>query len=406
MSNIEQQAELPRYDDFLSEPELTAQQEVQDVNDYYDSQRDTRKHQWRKFFVATNLVIGLSKLAYDLDVAIADAQLAGSEASILNVYDSASAEHNDTMVAVMAGLGNRNSFATARALETYNQMGSVSAIDYDNKGVDPNVIAELITKKAQADGKTSLVLDGHSMGGLVAAAVAAHIYSGDSGLKIKAVILDCTPVNYDAVQDGQRTYANTLLNAVTFDKDKTLLRSHFARFIVEMAARKSNYFSLETMSLDPSAMLVSTEKVIRDKILSPDAASGMLIGSQIGMIVGANMADSLQILGSTANGKKPPIIFFEQPSDVFNDPVVKDNYSRRFLEDLTAQYGERFSTFYTDGGHADPIQAHDTYNGIAAIMGVVVNEIPKETTNALTLAYPPSKVIAGSVHSTSPAPTP
>jgi pimeloyl-ACP methyl ester carboxylesterase len=403
MSNIEQQTELPRYDDFLSDPELSAQNELQSIEDYYHNRYGVRRLLC-KLAVAGLLIVDVSTVTYDVDIAIADAQLAGAEASIVDVYDSASAEHNDTMVAVMAGLGNRNSFATARALETYNQMGSVASIDYDNKGIDPKVIADLIINKAKAEGKTSLVLDGHSMGGLVATAVAAYIYDGDSGLKVKAVILDCTPVNYDAVQDGQRTTADTMLNAASHLKKIT--RSHIARFIVEMAARRSNYFSTATMEIDPRAMLSSIEQVVRDKFLSPDAASGMLIGSQLGMIVDANIADNLRTLGSTETGRTPPIIFFEQPSDVFNDPVVKDNYSRKFLQDLTTKYGERFSTLYTDGGHANPIQAPDTYNAVAAIIGVVVNEIPKEPTNALTLAYPANKVAAGSAHSTSVAPTP
>jgi pimeloyl-ACP methyl ester carboxylesterase len=340
--------------------------------------------------LAAAITIELVAGIYTWDVLEVNAQLKNTHASLVHVYDSSSPAHNDTMVVVMAGLGNRSAFETARALPTYDRMGDVEALIYDNKGVDPHSIAELVIQKAQAEKKRSLVLDGHSMGGLVAAAIAADIYAGNSGLAVKELILDCTPMNYESVKEGQRTAADTMLE---FSHIPGILKSRIARFAVEMYARKTNYINVNDWDFSPSSMYASMKQVIQDKFTSKYAASGELLGAQLGMILDANIESNLRTLSDTNRGKVPPSVIFEQPRDVFNDSVVYDDRSRQLLEDMTTKAGLRLNVFYTEGGHANPIQAPDTYNTIAASIAVVVNQVPRINPNTLTLANPQLKPI-------------
>lgn len=374
---------LPQYHDFHHDGEQALSRDKSEIRD------NVRNHHIGKLkkIGATSAIIAEAVIGlYAWDVSVVDSQLAETHASLTPVYGAASSEHKDTMVVVMAGLGNRSAYATAVALPTYDRMGDVEAVTYDNKGVDPESIARLVVQKAAAEGKKSVILDGHSMGGLVATAVAATIYSGDSGLKVKDVILDCTPESFSAVRESQRTTADNTLNmasAVPYS-----LESRPLRFVAEMIARYRNYVDTASLSVNLPAVLRNAQEIVHDKLLSQDAASGVLIGSQIGMIRKANLANNLRTLGNTDNGKVPPMIFFQQPTEVANDTVVYDDRSRQRLETLTNEDGLRFYTYYTDAGHANPIQVPETYNKIAASIAVAVNEVPEISPNILVLAYP------------------
>ncbi|MBC7546791.1 hypothetical protein H7171_03540 [Candidatus Saccharibacteria bacterium] len=387
MSNTTNPESLPRYHDFHHDVDLAL---ARDESDMKSNVHDRLINRIKKIGAISTAVV-VTNFGYELDVSIVDRQLAETHASLTSVYKASSPEHQDTMVVVMAGLGNRSAYPTASALPTYDRMGDVEAVTYDNKGVDPESIAALVVQKATLEGKKSVILDGHSMGGLVAAAVAATIYGGDSGLKVKAVIADCTPGSPNDVRESQRTIGDVLSDMASAFKGS--LESRPLRFVLEMAARHKKYININEMSLNLSATLQNTREIVHDKFLSPDAASGVLVDSQYGMIRNANIANNLRTLGKADNGKVPPIIFFQQPTNVANDTIVYDDRSREGLKKLTTENNLQFYVFYTDpveGGHANPTEARDTYNKIAASIGLIVNGIPQMNPNVTTLAYPDS----------------
>jgi pimeloyl-ACP methyl ester carboxylesterase len=396
MSNIEQlstdlQSPFLEQPSFQVPPGQVHELDEPDVVSALESDNDVQAPKPRggriaRRVLAAAITLELVAGIYTQDVLDVNAQLEKTDASLVHVYDTSSAEHTDTMVVDMAGLGSRNSFATARAIQTYDRMGDVEAVIYDNKGIDSNTIATLIIQKALAENKKYIILDGHSMGGLVAAEVGAIIHAGDSGLIIKALLLDCTPADYDSVREPERAKAETIIHYSSFVPG--IKKSRYARFIAEMIARKDTYMSLNDWEFSPTAMYRSAVQVVQDKFLSPDAPSGVLLESQYGNINDANMTNSLKILSVASNGKPASLVIFEQPRNVLKDGVVDDDRARQILEVTTTKYGLRFYTYYTKGGHANPIQAPETYNDIGASIATVVNQVPKSNRNTLTLAYP------------------
>ncbi|WP_228000828.1 lipase family alpha/beta hydrolase [Nocardia australiensis] len=315
--------------------------------------------------VAALLVAGLVLFAqyWVHDVAPERARLAMTEPAVLPVAIPAGTENWDTVVVDMVGLGGLNASNTAAALPSLRRMGVVWAIKYDNRGIDTRVIAELIIRAAEMSGLKNVVLVGHSMGGVIALEVARHIHT-ISDRRLVAVILDCTPMDLNAVRPESRGAGEDMVRWMAWLPGAR--ESRGLRSLVETYARRDRFLDragVPGIRFDKLRMVISD--VLREKIFSRDAASNGLIESQFLAIVAGGATSDLRALSHPALGKPRPAIVFIRPRDPDNDPVVDVEYSHQVLiERAGGVDGTLLVVLARNTGHANPMQRPREYNTV------------------------------------------
>ena len=245
-------------------------------------------------------------------------------------------------------------------------LGSVWAVRYDNTGIDTKVIGNLILTVAKGAGVDKIVLVGHSMGGVIALEVAKQIHTA-SAKTLTAVILDCTPVDLDAVWPQTRDAGEQLLRWTGWMPGAR--ESRTMRLIAEMFSRRDDFIDYFTVppGIRTPRLIDTANDVLRTKIFNSDAASNGLIESQFKAIVGGGAIGDLRALAHPAGEKPRPAIVFIRPHDPERDPVVDDAYSQRVLIDLVGGIdGTLFVVLTRNTGHANPIEQPGEYNTVIA----------------------------------------
>ncbi|MCQ4121747.1 alpha/beta fold hydrolase [Rhodococcus tibetensis] len=349
------------------------------VGDWSDARRKMQLrrsrpgHAWRRFGRTRRALmwLGLSMVPVLIvggqywieDVQPERERLALTQPAVHAVYDAKNPADRRTAVVDLVGLGNVDATATARSLSAYTGLGQVWAVEYDNSGIDTKVISDLIVDHAAATGTDNLILSGHSMGGVVALEVAQHIYE-DTGTLLAGVVLDCTPVDLHAVRGDMRDAGEDMLRWVGWLPGARESRS--LRVVVETAARKDRFLDSRDSwfpRVDLSALGRVFGEVLRDKVLSEDAASNGLIESQFKVIVASGAIDNLKSLATERDGKPLPAVVFVRPRDGRFDPVVDVDYTQRILVEQSGGVDGTLLVAKLDGiGHANPIQQPAAYN--------------------------------------------
>lgn len=307
------------------------------------------------------LVVGGVYWTYD--VVPEQRRLAQTEPRIDQIYDAADPADSTTAVVDIVGLGNVDAAPTAQTLTSFTQIGRVWSVTFDNRGIDTEVISEMVARRARTAGVRNIVLVGHSMGGVVALEVAQHLYE-DTDTILTGVVLDCTPLDLHAVRGEARGAGEDLLRWIGWlpgARESRTLRS-----IVEMAARKDRYVDMHSEwypQVDVDAARKALRQVMIDKILNPSAASNGFIESQFRTIVASGALDNLDALAQPADNKPRPAIVFMRPARAKADHVVDVDYSQRILLDRSGGPGGTLRVVRMHGtGHANPRQAPETYN--------------------------------------------
>ncbi|OZG29681.1 alpha/beta hydrolase [Williamsia sp. 1138] len=294
------------------------------------------------------------------DVAPERARLASTHPQVHHIYDAQDPLDQDTAVVDLVGLGNLDASATAMALPSFTRIGQVWAVQYDNSGLDTAVISRIIAQHALREGVDRIVLAGHSMGGIIALEVAEHI-AEDTDLELKAVILDCTPINLHAVRAQSRDAGEDMLRWMGWLPGARESRS--LRLLVETVARKDRYLfpsSGHNRFVDLGELTHVVDEVMHKKILSKNTASNGLIESQFRAIVASGAQDDLETLTS---GDNSPAFVFLRPTFGDADPVVDVDYSQRALFEHTGGPDGRLLVVRMPGtGHANPGQQPVLYN--------------------------------------------
>jgi pimeloyl-ACP methyl ester carboxylesterase len=317
--------------------------------------------------VAALLLAGLVLFAqyWVHDVAPEQARLARTEPAILPVALPADAENWDTVVVDMVGLGGLNASNTAAALPSLSHLGVVWAIKYDNRGIDTRVIAELIIRAAQMSGLKNIVLVGHSMGGVIALEVAKHIHT-DSDRRLVSVILDCTPMDLNAVRPESRGRGEDMLRWMGWLPGAR--ESRGLRLTVETYARRDRFLDRGGAGMPgirAAKLGAVVSDVLREKIFSRDAASNGLIESQFLAIVAGGAIDDLRALSRPSGGKPRPSIVFIRPRNPGNDPVVDVEYSHQVLIERSGGVdGTLLVVMPRNIGDANPMQRPREYNAV------------------------------------------
>ncbi|MFC4123304.1 alpha/beta fold hydrolase [Nocardia rhizosphaerae] len=291
-------------------------------------------------------------------------RLARTDPELLPVATPFDDQRWDTAVVDMVGLGGLNAEPTARALPALRNFGVVWAVRYDNAGVDTKVIAELIVQATTLAGVPDIVLVGHSMGGVIALEVARHIHYG-SDRRLVAVLLDCTPVDLNAVRPESRSRGTDLMRLMGWLPGAR--ESRILRFAIEVTARRERFADREGLIVDidyPALRAVAVE-VLRDKVFSRDAASNGLIQAQFLAIVAGGAARDLRALARAHPDKPRPAIVFLRPRDAARDHIVDVDYSHQALIELVGGVdGTLLVVRPRNIGHANPRQRPDEYNAV------------------------------------------
>jgi pimeloyl-ACP methyl ester carboxylesterase len=354
------------------------------VADYDDARRRARLrqtrtgHSWIRFGRTRRAVVWLAvwvllpalcagSVYWVHDVLPEQARLAATQPQIVPVYDAQHAADNGTAVVVLVGLGNLDATRTASALPTLSRIGRVWAVRYDNGGIDTAVISDLITTYAQDRGVGTIVVTGHSMGGVIALEVADHLYR-DTDLTVAGVILDCTPLNLHAVRATSRDAGEDLLRWIGWIPGAR--ESRTLRLLVETAARQHRFLDRSSTwypRVDRTALREVLDEVLRDKILSHRAASNGLIEAQFAVIVASGAIDNLNSLARARDGKPRPAIVFLRPRVGAADRVVDVDYSQKILIDHSGgPEGTLLVVKLDRTGHANPNQRPQIYNDAIA----------------------------------------
>ncbi|MBF6213156.1 alpha/beta hydrolase [Nocardia puris] len=350
------------------------------VSDWDDERRKARLREtrfgfrwegWRRTRLTLSRVAALLILALTVaaqywvyDVMPERARLALTEPALLPVAPPAEDSGWDTAVVDMVGLGNLNAADTAAALPSLNRIGVVWAIRYDNEGIDSRVIADLIVRAAQMSGVRNIVLAGHSMGGVIALEVAEHIHRG-SDRRLVAVLLDCTPMDLNAVRPESRGRGEDMLRWMGWLPGAR--ESRTMRFAVETYARRDRFIDRTgpVPGIAAGELGEVFDEVLTEKILSHNAASNGLIHSQFLAIVGGGAVDNLRALSEPVDGKPRPAIVFLRPRVGSHDGVVDVDYSHRvLLEQVGGPDGSLLVAYPRGTGHANPRQAPQGYNEV------------------------------------------
>jgi pimeloyl-ACP methyl ester carboxylesterase len=350
------------------------------VSDWDDARRRARLrdtslgHGWKTLRrtkvtllrVAALLLAGLMVFAqyWKYDVAPEQARLARTEPAILPVAPPVDAQNWDTVVVDLVGLGGLDASDTAAALPALRRMGMVWAIRYDNQGIDTKVIADLIVRAAELSGLRNVVLVGHSMGGVIALEVAEHIHR-DSDRRLAGVILDCTPVDLNAVRPESRGRGEDMLRWMGWLPGAR--ESRGLRLAVETYARRDRFLDRGDgpFGIEFGKLGEVLAEVMRDKIVSRDAASNGLIESQFTAIVAGGATDDLRTLAQPVADKPRPAIVFIRPRDASADRVVDVEYSHRTLiEQSGGVDGTLLVVLARNTGHANPMQRPREYNTV------------------------------------------
>ncbi|MFD8250145.1 alpha/beta fold hydrolase [Nocardia sp. NPDC059691] len=375
------------------------------VSDWDDARRRTRLrdtslgHGWKTLRrtrvtllrVAALLLAGLVVFAqyWKYDVAPEQARLARTEPAILPVAPPVDPQNWDTVVVDLVGLGGLDASDTAAALPALRRMGMVWAIRYDNQGIDTKVIADLVVRAAELSGLRNIVLVGHSMGGVIALEVAEHIHR-DSDRRLVGVILDCTPVDLNAVRPESRGRGEDMLRWMGWLPGAR--ESRMLRLAVETYARRDRFVDrgdgLPGIRFRQLGQVLA--EVMREKIVSRDAASNGLIESQFTAIVAGGATDDLRALAQPVADKPRPAIVFIRPRDASADRVVDVEYSHRVLIERSGGVdGTLLVVLARNTGHANPMQRPREYNTVIEQQILPFVQRYQQQVRSTTVAAPP-----------------
>lgn len=307
-------------------------------------------------------------------------RLAQTQPEIHEIYQ-ATDPNNTTAVVDLVGLGNLDASQTASSLPSLAEIGDVWAVQYDNNGIDTTVIAQIVEEKAEANDIDSIAIIGHSMGGIIGLEVAEYIYE-ETDLDLITAILDCTPMDLDAVRPEERSRGQEMMRWI--GRIPGAGESRSLRTVVEVGARKDRFLVADS-SLVPNVnfgeLADVVDEVMRDKIFKEDVASSGLISVQFAAIATSGARDNLRAIGQVRDGKIQPVIVFLRPGDASLDRVVDNDYSQREIVDSRNENGNSLMVARMDTGHANPNQESEKYN--AAIKEKVVPFIERHSEESI-----------------------
>jgi len=212
---------------------------------------------------------------------------------------------------VMLGFGGLDATSVGEELSPWlSQLGHVWAMRYDDKGIDPKELADVIGKKARAEGITKISFHNISVAGAFGTTVALALLDGDYGItSIPEYIFDSSPdspdnLKSDYAQQGQ-------IQAALHEFASTQADGMSTRDLVELWIRRDRWSPLpprrfnKGMSVPAAAVKTNTE-IIHD-IWSPESASNSLLNSAYNEFAKTNVKQNLAQIAAYEKAKHMPL---------------------------------------------------------------------------------------------------
>jgi pimeloyl-ACP methyl ester carboxylesterase len=277
------------------------------------------------------------------DTAVGDLIWGGTNPEI-GVLDNAEAKRlfPDTYTLVMSGFSIADVKGLAESVNPALRMfGQVGYIKNGNSGLQIEDMKRETVSFARAVGAKTIRFYGHSMSGMEAAELGAHLQS--NGVDVDALYLDCTPKSYLDVRGDKQTGTDVL----TLMDNMKIHGGPLLRFLVETGMRvftdhRDDYLQICREALGQ---------------IAPDSCSNTLIEDQARYI---RQFDADQFAGAF---KPTTGIIKLQPEDLSRDttidnalalPAWRDTFSRLEPRRYHDEVSGVIRASVPNGSHADP----------------------------------------------------
>jgi hypothetical protein len=258
---------------------------------------------------------------YKIPIMLEEIRLSETEPMLKHV--STTPNHLAAETIVIGGFGIKSSEPNALALPELNTTGGVEALVQDNQGIGPEIIADMIIRQATADGLLEIGLWGDSNGGLIAAKVARVIQQSDSQLRVRFIVLDCTPTSINALREDKRNTVDLLESASSIFPDIT---SHPLVGYLYAQDRLDKKYNGESS--------VAVGQVFNE-MYSKDSPSSTLLAAEALLVVHTSLAQDLKDI-SDVKDKAPPLIISIRPTSNTGDKTVDSSVADTELNTMLA----------------------------------------------------------------------
>lgn len=320
---------------------------------------------------------GVSLLATDIQQGIQEgkALVAEDQPVIHEIYNyPADGEFSHHATVVLTGLGTKDASETAASLDAHREMGSVYAVEYSNKDLNTQHIAEKITHQAQQDGVTHLSFDGYSMGGPIAVDVASQLQSSNEALQVVSVVFNSSPIGDDSLTARSARSVEVMERVLSLHRD--LVYYEKGRVGIELIARSEHYIhevasggseaaakihGLDSYSfngvryqIDYSALRHELND-IRQKMAQPNTAKANLIHNQASVLKN-DIEDKITRLD------KDTLVVYTRSASHESDTVVDVAASERNVVSMLSEGDRPFKVLRERIQHANPVERKAEYD--------------------------------------------
>lgn len=253
--------------------------------------------------------------------------------------EEAKKTHPHTFTLAIGGYNVDDPDRIAEAIgDTMFQYGQIAYLKHSNNGLQIEDLKREADRFVEANGVNKLYMYGHSMGGMVAIELAAHL--AQKGVSINTIMLDCSPLDFDDIRSTRRDGANTL---VSLD-ELSIHGGPATRFFIEVGTRWiEGRRDIGRMCLD----------ALRE--VNAQSCSNRLIQSQARYMKQFNLEHFKDAFPSYTR-----FVRF-QPDDVYRDTTIDNGSAQDRLTNLFPR-NDAYVYPVTGGGHASPIQIREGYN--------------------------------------------
>lgn len=330
----------------VSEDRLTPE----DVSDLVETLRPLRKHVRIGAAVLAACVALGSVLP--IDIAIGKANVESSSPIIHPIAEVLDQQSDNIPTIYMDGFARQNSTWQATKMQFVIQRSAdgseVDALEYSEKGISIDKIAQTIAEYLEPKGIKSVSLYGYSVGGeasLLVAGVLIHKY----GIRVVKIYTDHTPADTKSIRPAQREAAAAVLRTLEF----------FEGFGLEL-----QYSSI--------ARSIVNQNIPGDLTYINDVSSSLII-DQYSLGSTTDTGDAISNLKSQDN--PTPVVINVTSSDPESDKVIDLKRSDKIFQKETKEAKVPYVSLSVDGGpHGLPNLIIDSYKDVFSTSKSIIDE--------------------------------
>lgn len=322
----------------------------EDVSHLVETLRPLRKYS-RIGAAALTAVIALSSVL-PVDIAIGKANVENSSPIIHPITEALDQQLNNIPTFYMDGFARQDSTWQATKMQFVIQKNTdgseVDALEYSEKGISIDKIAQKIAEYLEPRGLKSVSLYGYSVGGeasLLVAGVLIHKY----GIRVVKIYTDHTPADTKSIRPVQRETAAAVLRTLEF----------FEGFGLEL-----QYSSI--------ARSIVNQNIPGDLTYINDVSSSLII-DQYSLGSTTDTGDAISNLKS--HGNPTPVVINVTSSDPNSDKIIDLKRSDEIFRKETKEADIPYVSLEVDGGpHGLPNLIINSYKDVFLANKSVIDE--------------------------------